>query len=133
VYFIPATPVQVHVSNWGTLIGMLLLASLVAGTVGLAIGTIVKPEQIALMFGIIVVPVTFFGCVYYPWAAMHNVRWLQILVLINPLVYMSEGLRTALTPNVPHMPAWVSFLALLIGLGVLGTVGVKGFIRRVLT
>jgi len=133
VYFIPATPVQVHVSSWFTLIGILVLASLVAGTVGLAIGTIVKPEQIALMFGIIVVPVTFFGCVYYPWAAMYKVRWLQILVLINPLVYMSEGLRTALTPNVPHMPAWVAFLALLIGLGILGTVGVKGFIKRVLT
>ena len=92
MYFIPATPVQVHVSSWATLIGILVLASLVAGTVGLAIGTVVKPEHIALMFGIIVVPVTFFGCVYYPWAAMHNVRWLQILVLINPLVYMSEGL-----------------------------------------
>ncbi|HVP56261.1 MAG TPA: ABC transporter permease [Candidatus Eisenbacteria bacterium] len=133
VYFIPATPVQVHVSSWGTLIGILVLASLVAGTVGLAIGTVVKPEQIALMFGIIVVPVTFFGCVYYPWAAMHNVRWLQILVLINPLVYMSEGLRTALTPMVPHMPAWVAFVALLIGLAVLGTFGVRGFIKRVLT
>jgi ABC-2 type transport system permease protein len=133
VYFIPATPVQVHVSSWATLIGILILASLVAGTVGLAIGTIVRPEQIALMFGIIVVPVTFFGCVYYPWAAMYKVRWLQILVLINPLVYMSEGLRTALTPGIPHMPAWVAFLALLIGLGILGTVGIRGFIRRVLT
>jgi ABC-2 type transport system permease protein len=133
VYFIPATPVQVHVSNWVALIAILIVASLVAGTVGLFIGTVVKPEHIALMFGIVVVPVTFFGCVYYPWAAMHNVRWLQILVLINPLVYMSEGLRTALTPNVPHMPAWVSFFALLVGLIVLGTAGVKGFIRRVLT
>ena len=95
----PRDPVQVHVSSWATLIGILVLASLVAGTVGLAIGTVVKPEHIALMFGIIVVPVTFFGCVYYPWAAMYNVRWLQILVLINPLVYMSEGLRTALTPG----------------------------------
>jgi len=64
---------------------------------------------------------------------MYRVRWLQMLVLINPLVYMSEGLRTALTPNVPHMPAWVSFIALLIGLAVLGTVGVWGFMRRVLT
>jgi ABC-2 type transport system permease protein len=133
VYFIPATPVQVHVSSWATLIGILVLASLVAGTVGLAIGTVVRPEQIALMFGIIVVPVTFFGCVYYPWAAMYKVRWLQILVLINPLVYMSEGLRTALTPGIPHMPAWVAFLALLIGLGVLGTLGIRGFIKRVLT
>ena len=133
VYFIPATPVQVHVSSWATLIGILVLASLVAGTVGLAIGTIVRPEQIALMFGIIVVPVTFFGCVYYPWAAMYKVRWLQILVLINPLVYMSEGLRTALTPGIPHMPAWVAFIALLIGLGILGTVGIRGFLKRVLT
>jgi len=133
VYFIPATPVQVHVSSWGTLIGILVLASLVAGAVGLAIGTVVRPEQIALMFGIIVVPVTFFGCVYYPWAAMYKVRWLQMLVLLNPLVYMSEGLRTALTPGIPHMPAWVAFLALLIGLAVLGTFGIRGFIRRVLT
>ena len=62
----------------------LLLASLVSGAVGLTIGTSLTPQHIALMFGIIVVPVTFFGCVYYPWAMMHNVRWLQILVLINP-------------------------------------------------
>src|SRR5215831_12862829 len=133
VYFIPATPVQVHVSNWVALIGILLIASLVSGAVGLFIGTVVKPEHIALMFGIVVVPITFFGCVYYPWAAMHNVRWLQILVLINPLVYMSEGLRTALTPNIPHMPAWVSLIALVVGLSVIGTAGIKGFIKRVLT
>ena len=36
------------------------------------------------MFGIVVVPITFLGCVYYPWAMLTNVRWLQILVLINP-------------------------------------------------
>jgi ABC-2 type transport system permease protein len=58
---------------------------------------------------------------------------LQILVLVNPLVYMSEGLRTALTPAIPHMPAWVAVIALLIGLLVLGTFGVQGFIKRVLT
>ncbi|HWS97255.1 MAG TPA: ABC transporter permease, partial [Candidatus Methylomirabilis sp.] len=133
VYFIPVNPVHIHIFSWPMLIAVLLLASLVSGAVGLTIGTSVEPQHIALMFGIVVVPVTFFGCVYYPWAAMHNVRWLQVLVLINPLVYMSEGLRTALTPNVPHMPAWVSFLALLVGLGILGTAGVKGFIRRVLT
>ena len=133
VYFIPATPVQVHVSNWVTLIGVLLLASLVSGTVGLTIGTIVKPEHIALMFGIIVVPVTFLGCVYYPWAVMHSVRWLQILVLINPVVYMSEGLRTTLTPSLPHMPAWVTLIALTISLIVLSWVGIRGFLKRVLS
>jgi len=133
VYFIPVIPVQIHVFSWPMLIAVLVLASLVSGAVGLAIGTSVKPEHIALMFGIIVVPVTFLGCVYYPWAMMHTVRWLQILVLINPVVYMSEGLRTTLTPSLPHMPAWVTLIALTISLVILSWVGIRGFLRRVLS
>ena len=133
IYFIPATPVEVHVYSWPMLVLVILLASLVSGAVGLAIGTSVRPDQIALMFGIIVVPVTFLGCVYYPWAMLHNVRWLQILVLINPLVYMSEGLRTTLTPELPHMPAWVSLVALSVSLVVLMWFGIRGFLNRVLT
>jgi ABC-2 type transport system permease protein len=133
VYFIPVNPVVIHVFSWPMLIAVVLLASLVSGAVGLTIGTSVAPQHIALMFGIIVVPVTFLGCVYYPWAMMHNVRWLQILVLINPVVYMSEGLRTTLTPSLPHMPAWVTIIALTISLVVLSWVGVKGFLRRVLS
>ncbi len=133
VYFIPVSPVQVHVHSWPMLIAVLALACMVSGAVGLAIGTAVKPEHIALMFGIIVVPVTFLGCVYYPWAAMHQVRWLQILVLINPLVYMSEGLRTTLTPSLPHMPVWVTLLAMTVSLVVLSWFGIQGFLRRVLT
>lgn len=133
VYFIPASPVHVHVWSWPMLIGVLVLASLVSGAVGLTIGTSVKPQQIGLIFGIIVVPVTFLGCVYYPWALLSNVRWLQYVVLINPLVYMSEGLRTTLTPALPHMPVWVTFIALSICLALLGWIGIRGFLRRVLT
>jgi ABC-2 type transport system permease protein len=133
VYFIPASPVHVHVWSWPMLIGVLVLASLVSGAVGLTIGTSVKPQQIGLIFGIIVVPVTFLGCVYYPWALLSRVQWLQYFVLLNPLVYMSEGLRTTLTPALPHMPVWVTFIALTICLAVLGWVGIRGFLRRVLT
>jgi ABC-2 type transport system permease protein len=133
VYFIPASPVQVHVSNWATLIGITVLASLVSGAVGLTIGVSVKPQQIGLIFGIIVVPVTFLGCVYYPWALLAKVRWLQVLVLLNPLVYMSEGLRTALTPSLPHMPTWASFAALVLSFALLMTIGMKGFLARILS
>ena len=45
------------------------------------------------MFSILVVPITFLGCVYYPWAYLDKIRWLQVAVLFNPIVYMSEGLR----------------------------------------
>ena len=132
-YLVPSSPVHVHVSNWPLLVVVLLLASLTAGALGLAIGSNVKPAQIGLIFSIVVIPITFLGCVYYPWAFLDHVRWLQIGVLVNPIVYMSEGLRAALTPSVPHMPAALIVLALLISLGLLWSLGIKGFLRRVIS
>lgn len=133
VYAIPATPVSIHVANWPLLIVVLLLASLTSGALGLALGTIVRPQQIGLMFALVVVPITFLGCVYYPWAMLHPVRWLQVLVLINPLVYMSEGLRAALTPDLPHMPVWAFLGALSAATLLLGGIGVRAFVRRTIS
>lgn len=131
-YFIPSTPVHVAVHNWVFLISVLVLASLTAGALGLTIGTTVKPQQIGLIFSIVVVPITFLGCVYYPWAYLGHIRWLQILVLANPIVYMSEGLRAALTPGLPHMPAPFILIALLVSLVLLGYTGIRGFLSRVI-
>jgi ABC-2 type transport system permease protein len=132
-YYVPATPVSAHVASWPMLIITLILASLVAGALGLSIGANVKPQQIGLVFSIVVIPITFLGCVYYPWSVLSHIRWLQIFVLINPIVYMSEGLRAALTPGVPHMPSLMIVLALLVSLAILGTFGIKGFLRRVIS
>src|ERR1700733_13956410 len=101
-YFIPSTPVIAHVSSWWFLIAVLILASLLAGALGLTIGTFVQPKQIGLIFGVVIMPITFLGCVYYPWAALQSIKWLQIGVLVNPIVYISEGLRAALTPLTGH-------------------------------
>jgi ABC-2 type transport system permease protein len=133
VYWVPATPVEVHVASWPLLLAVVLLAGLTAGALGLALGTIVRPQQIGLMFAVVVVPITFLGCVYYPWALLHPIRWLQVLVLINPLVYMSEGLRAALTPELPHMHVAAFLGALALETAVLGTIGVRAFVRRTLT
>lgn len=131
--WVPATPVYAHVTSWPMLIVTLILASFVAGALGLAIGSNVKPQQIGLVFSIVVVPITFLGCVYYPWAMLVQLRWLQIVVLANPIVYMSEGLRAALTPGVPHMPSLLIVLALLASLAVLGGIGLRGFLRKVIS
>ncbi len=132
-YYIPSTPVSVHVTSWPYLTAVVVLASLTAGALGLAIGTAVKPQQIGLIFSVIVIPITFLGCVYYPWAALVHLRWLQILVLVNPIVYMTEGLRASLTPALPHMQPAAILLMLLVFLGGLTSVGVRGFRRRILT
>jgi ABC-2 type transport system permease protein len=82
---------------------------------------------------VVVVPITFLGCVYYPWALLHAIPWLQTFVLLNPLVYMSEGLRAALTPDLPHMPAPAFLTALALATTILGTIGVRAFVRRTLS
>ena len=130
---IPAKAVYPDVHNWFLLVAVLILSSLLAGALGLAIGSSVSPRHIGLVFSIIVVPITFLGCVYYPWAGLEKIRWLQIAVLFNPIVYISEGLRASVTPSVGHMPTWAILLALLIFLGILGRLGVRSFLRRVIS
>jgi ABC-2 type transport system permease protein len=131
-YYIPSTPVVAHVDSWPFLLTVLVLASLTSGALGLTIGTSVKPQQIGLIFGVVVMPITFLGCVYYPWAALSHLRWLQIGVLINPIVYMSEGLRSALTPALPHMPPLLILTMLVFFLALLTWLGIRGFLRRVI-
>ena len=132
-YYIPSTPVAAHVSSWPFLIAVLILASLLSGALGLTIGTSVQPKQIGLVFGVVVVPITFLGCVYYPWAALGHLRWLQIGVLVNPIVYISEGLRAALTPTMGHMPDAMILLLLVFFLALLTWLGMRGFRRRVVS
>ena len=131
--WIPATPVYPHIQNWFLFVLVLILSSLLAGALGLTIGSIVNPKQIGLVFSIVVVPITFLGCVYYPWAGLEKMPWLQIAVLFNPIVYISEGLRAAVTPGVQHMPIWAILLALTFFLAVLGRFGVRGFLKRVIS
>src|SRR5580658_2895846 len=126
-YYIPSTPVVAHVSSWPFLLLVLVLASLTAGALGLTIGTAVKPQQIGLIFGVVVMPITFLGCVYYPWAALQSIKWLQIAVLFNPIVYMSEGLRAALTPSLGHMNQALVLGMLCFFLALLTWLGLKGF------
>src|ERR1700678_1460913 len=131
-YYVPATHPVTHVSSWPFLIFVVALASLTAGALGLTIGTSVKPQQIGLIFGVVVIPITFLGCVYYPWAALTHIRWLQVGVLFNPIVYMSEGLRAALTPTLPHMNPILILSMLVASLCLLTWLGIRGFLRRVI-
>jgi ABC-2 type transport system permease protein len=132
-YFIPAHPVKADWHLWPLLALVLVLSSLLAGSLGLVIGSKVNSRHIGLVFSIIVVPITFLGCVYYPWAMLDKIRWLQIAVLFNPIVYMSEGLRAAVTPGIPHMPWWAILVALVFFTAALGRLGLRGFLNRVVS
>jgi ABC-2 type transport system permease protein len=106
------------------------LTSWLFAAFGLFLGTATEPQHIGLIFNVLIGPMIFFGCTYYPWATLATVRWFQVLVLIDPLVYASEGFRAAMTPQLPHMPSWL-ILSGLIGFCALFTLlGIRQFERR---
>jgi len=123
---------HVHVTNWLALAFILITASLLTASLGMLLGTLMDPRKMQMLFAAILLPATMLGCVYYPWAALHHIRWLQIAVLVNPMVYMSEGLRAVLTPGIPHMPMWAILLVLVGGTVIFGYLGARTFSRRVL-
>jgi ABC-2 type transport system permease protein len=132
-YYIPAVPAKPEITNWFLFAVMLILSSLMAGSLGLVIGSTVPPKQIGLVFSIVVAPITFMGCVYYPWSALRYIPVLKWGVLINPIVYMSEGLRYTVTPSIESLPWWISMLALMASLAILGSWGLRSFLRRVIS
>ncbi|HEX7522249.1 MAG TPA: ABC transporter, partial [Acidimicrobiia bacterium] len=133
---VPATAVHLHV-HWFVLITLIPLCCITSAALGLSFGTRFDPRQVPLLFGIIILPITFLGAIYYPWKSLGAITvwgfpWLKVLVLVNPLVYMCEGFRAALTTS-PHMTLWIVYPVLLGFATLFLYLGIKGFKKRVLS
>ena len=88
-------------------------------------GTAISAQQVGMMFSVIIAPMIFFGCAYYPWRGLDRVPVMKYAVLVNPLVYVAEGMRGTLTPAMPHMPLAVVILALLGLLAFFSVIGTR--------
>jgi ABC-2 type transport system permease protein len=117
-------------SHIGDVAVITLLGAAAFSALGMWLGTAIAPQQIGLMFSVIVAPMLFFGCAYYPWRGLDAVPVMKYLVLVNPLVYVAEGMRGALTPEVAHMPLAVSMGALLVITVIFWTFGYRSFYKR---
>jgi ABC-2 type transport system permease protein len=130
--------VQAHLAvHWPILLTLFPLACIMCASIGLTLGTWVEPRNIGAMFGFIVLPMTFLGGTYYLWTTLHSVKvfgfpWLQTLVLINPLIYVNEGFRAALTKS-PHMHLYVVYPVLISLCALFLFLGIKNFRKRVLS
>ncbi len=121
---------SVSTAHLGLLLFVALVASLSGAALGLTLGTSVQPNQIGLMFSLILTPLLFTGCVYFPWAGLTGLRWFQVITCFSPLTYASEGFRAALTPQVPHMPLGFIVLGLVGFTALFAVLGIRGFLRR---
>jgi ABC-2 type transport system permease protein len=106
-----------------------LLVALSSSAGGLLLGCSVGQTQIGLMFSLVLAPMMMFGCAYYPWSFLRAFPVLQYAVLINPLVYASEGLRGTLTAA-PHINTLVVIGALMLIDVVLLAAGLKKFHQK---
>jgi ABC-2 type transport system permease protein len=106
------------------------LVALFSAAAGLALGCSIGQTQVGLMFSLVVAPMIFFGCTYYPWSTLSSFPVLQKLVLINPLVYASEGFRGALIPQFPHLSMTFVILALVVIDASLIALGLAQFHRK---
>ncbi len=107
-----------------------LLVALFASAGGLTLGCSVGATQIGLMFSIILTPMLMFGCVYYPWSFLKAFPGLQYAVLLNPVVYASEGLRGVLVPSVPHIAGWITATVLALADVGLVALGIRKFNKK---
>ena len=112
---------------------MLVLVALFSAGGGLALGCSMNQQHIGLMFSMVITPMIFFGCTYYPWSALKTFPILQKAVLVNPLVYASEGLRAALVPQFPHLSTTAVLVALCFFDILLLLVGLRQFEKKAIS
>jgi ABC-2 type transport system permease protein len=82
------------------------------------------------MFSVVIAPMLCFGCAYYPRRGLDVVPVMKYIVLINPMVYVEEALRGALTPAVPHMPLPLVGGALIVVVAIFWTFGMRNLNKR---
>ena len=126
-------PVELHLFSPWIFSIVTVLVALFSASGGLALGCSVDQTKIGLMFSMVLTPMIFFGCTYYPWSALASFPILQKIVLINPLVYASEGLRGALVPQFPHLSIVAVMLALLIFDSLFLIIGLRQFRHKAVT
>ena len=133
-----AKDVEVHLTvHWWIALTLVPLFCVTMSSLGLVLGTKFEPRNIGLMFGFVVLPVTFLGGTYYMWTALESVQvggfpWLQTLVLANPLIYVNEGMRAAFT-HAPHMHLYVIYPVAIAFCAAFLFEGLRGFRKRVLS
>jgi ABC-2 type transport system permease protein len=133
-----APGVQAHLTlHWWIILTFVPLASIAMAGLGLVLGTSFEPRNIGLMFGFIILPITFLGGTYYPWTKLAPVsvggwHWLQTIVLVNPLIYVNEGMRAAFT-QAPHLHLFVVYPVMLAFTVGFLAIGLRNFRRRVLS
>lgn len=96
------------------LLSMFLLSNLFFGFFGLWLASILrKTSNLSYIFTRILNPMYMLGAYLYSWKALYSVSpWAAYLNLLNPLVYVMEGMHGAALGEEGYLPFWLNALVL---------------------
>ncbi|MBB5182298.1 ABC transporter permease [Catenisphaera adipataccumulans] len=123
--------IQMDASMIPVLILVLILTAMASAALGLLVGTIIKPSQVAAMFPGFLMPVVFLGAIFYTWHQMSPLPVMQGIILIDPLTWINEAIRAVMTPQITSLPLSLTMIGIIVWIVVMGIIALKRFDRMV--
>jgi len=87
-----------------------------------------RPDKGQEVFSFFIMPMTFFGCTFYSYSMLKPP--FSYIALLLPTTYISEGLRAAYNPLIPHIDSGLIFIGLLLTMSLLFPLADWVFRRR---
>lgn len=111
---------------------LLILINLFFGIVGLfAASFMQRISDVRNIWMRVVFPLWWIGGFSYSWQTTYSVfPSLGYIMLLNPFIYINEGIRAAMLGQEQFLNFWICFVVLLITTFILGYVGITKFLKR---
>ena len=85
--------------------------------------------QANIILTLLLLPMSFLGCVYFSWSDLSHVPILQYIALFDPQTYISELFRGTLTSQ-PHIDFFWSLGGIVVMSVLFTFLGLRAFVRR---
>lgn len=123
--------IQMPVASLPLLLLVLLLTAVTSAVLGLLVGTVVKPSQIAAMFPGFLMPVVFLGSIFYTWHQLAPLPVMQVITLLDPLTWINEAVRAVMTPQIESLPLALTVAGIIVWILAMEGVAMRRFDRMV--
>ena len=106
---------DLSLTSWWRLGIIYLVVNLFYGFFGLWLASRIKNmREVANIWVRVIIPIYMFGCYFYPWKEAYALSpFIGMATLLNPLVYATEGVRSALCGPAGYLPFWICVTFLL--------------------
>ena len=123
--------IQMPAASLPLLLLVLLLTAVTSAVLGLLVGTVVKPSQIAAMFPGFLMPVVFLGSIFYTWHQLAPLPVMQVITLLDPLTWINEAVRAVMTPQIESLPLALTVAGIIVWILAMEGVALRRFDRMV--